>query len=192
MPGVCALRVRSAAWLRNDLCRLRGRGCAHVSRVGRRWSVSFRFKRAAATTDLTSTTRAITATPARWSCTPSVTPGPKRTSTGLEIDSEWVHLAPLLRSDFSAVAVAQLAARGHRVGYDGQGLVRVPQIGELTLDAGYDPEMLRHLTALKLSEDETAVVGARADARVRSSVVASRSSSSRTAPEGRRFASAAQ
>jgi len=76
----------------------------------------------------------------------------------LEIDSEWVHLAPLVRTDFSVAAVARLAARGHRVGYDGQGLVRVPQIGELTLDARYDPEMLRHLTALKLSEDETAVI----------------------------------
>jgi sugar/nucleoside kinase (ribokinase family) len=76
----------------------------------------------------------------------------------LEIESEWVHLAPLVRSDFSVAAVARLAASGHRVGYDGQGLVRVPQLGELTLDAGYDPELLRHLTALKLSEDETAVV----------------------------------
>lgn len=79
----------------------------------------------------------------------------------LEIDSEWVHLAPLLRSDFSAAAVARLAARGHRVAYDGQGLVRVPRIGELTLDAWYDPEMLQHLTVLKLSEDETAVLGAK-------------------------------
>ncbi len=76
----------------------------------------------------------------------------------LEIDSEWVHLAPLVRTDFPVATVARLAARGHRVGYDGQGLVRVPQIGELTLDARYDPELLRHLTALKLSEDETAVV----------------------------------
>ena len=76
----------------------------------------------------------------------------------LEIDSEWVHLAPLVRSDFSAATVARLAARGHRIGYDGQGLVRVPQLGELTLDARYDPELLRHLTVLKLSEDETAVL----------------------------------
>jgi sugar/nucleoside kinase (ribokinase family) len=77
---------------------------------------------------------------------------------GLDIDSEWVHLAPLLRSDFSVAVVARLAARGHRVAYDGQGLVRVPRIGELTLDARYDPEMLRHLTVLKLSEDEIAVL----------------------------------
>jgi sugar/nucleoside kinase (ribokinase family) len=76
----------------------------------------------------------------------------------LEIDTEWVHLAPLLRSDFSVAAVARLAARGHRVAYDGQGLVRVPVVGELTLDARYDPELLRHLTALKVSEDELAVL----------------------------------
>ncbi len=80
---------------------------------------------------------------------------------GLEIDSEWVHLAPLTRSDFSVAAVARLAARGHRIAYDGQGLVRVPQIGELTLDARYDPKVLRHLTVLKLSEDETAVLAAK-------------------------------
>jgi sugar/nucleoside kinase (ribokinase family) len=78
----------------------------------------------------------------------------------LEIDSEWVQLAPLVRSDFSAGAVARLAALGHRVAYDGQGLVRVPRIGELRLDARYDPELLRHLTVLKLSEDETAVLAA--------------------------------
>jgi sugar/nucleoside kinase (ribokinase family) len=78
----------------------------------------------------------------------------------LEIDSEWVHLAPLLRSDFSVGAVARLAARGHRIAYDGQGLLRVPRTGELTLDARYDPELLRHLTVLKLSEDEAAVLAA--------------------------------
>jgi hypothetical protein len=63
-------------------------------------------------------------------------------------------------SDFSGATVARLAARGHRLAYDGQGLVRVPRIGELTLDARYDPEVLRHLTVLKLSEDETAVLAA--------------------------------
>ena len=77
----------------------------------------------------------------------------------LEIDTEWVHLAPLLRSDFSVAAVAHLTSRGHRVAYDGQGLVRVPVVGELTLDARYDPELLRHLTVLKVSEDEIDVLG---------------------------------
>ena len=121
-------------------------------------SVSFRFKRAAETTrfDLNysgefSDTRSMVLHTIghRWS---------EADVDGLEIDSDWVHLAPLVRSDFSVAAVARLAARGHRVAYDGQGLVRVPQIGELRLDARYDPELLRHLTALKLSEEETAVV----------------------------------
>ena len=121
-------------------------------------SVSFRFKRAAATTrfDLNysgefSDTRSMVlhSIGHAWS---------EADIDRLEIDSEWVHLAPLVRSDFSVAAVARLAARGHRVAYDGQGLVRVPQIGELTFDARYDPELLPHLTAIKLSEDETAVV----------------------------------
>jgi sugar/nucleoside kinase (ribokinase family) len=120
--------------------------------------VSFRFKRAEATTrfDLNysgefSDTRSMVlySIGHTWS---------EEDIDELQIDSEWVHLAPLVRSDFSVAAVARLAARGHRVGYDGQGLVRVPHIGELTLDARYDPEMLRHLTAIKLSEEETAVV----------------------------------
>jgi sugar/nucleoside kinase (ribokinase family) len=73
-------------------------------------------------------------------------------------DTEWIHLAPLLRSDFPVASVARLAARGHRIGYDGQGLVRVPEIGELSHDAQFDPALLEHLTVLKLSEDETAVI----------------------------------
>lgn len=122
--------------------------------------VAFRFKRAAATTrfDLDysgefSDTRSMVlySIGHSWS---------EEDIDELEIDSEWVHLAPLVRTDFSVSAVSRLAGRGHRVGYDGQGLVRVPQLGELKLDARYDPEMLRHLTVLKLSEDETAVVAA--------------------------------
>ncbi|PRC47428.1 carbohydrate kinase, partial [Mycobacterium sp. ITM-2017-0098] len=38
-------------------------------------------------------------------------------------DTTWVHLAPLLRTDFPAETLALLSARGHRVAYDGQGLV---------------------------------------------------------------------
>lgn len=121
-------------------------------------SVSFRFKRAAATTrfDLNysgefgdTRTMVLHTIGHTWS---------EADVDGLEIDSEWVHLAPLVRSDFPVASVARLAARGHRVSYDGQGLVRVPQTGELTLDARYDPELLPHLAVIKLSEDETAVV----------------------------------
>ena len=69
----------------------------------------------------------------------------------------WVHVAPLLRSDFPAGTLAALAA-GRRVSLDGQGLVRVPKVGRLEIDAGYDRALLEHVTALKLSEEEAQVV----------------------------------
>jgi sugar/nucleoside kinase (ribokinase family) len=67
--------------------------------------------------------------------------------------ARWVHVAPLSRSDFPAETLAALA-RGRHVSLDGQGLARVPQIGPLTLDGDYDPEVLRWVSILKLSEDE--------------------------------------
>lgn len=70
----------------------------------------------------------------------------------------WVHVAPLMRSDFPAETLAELA-RGRRLLFDGQGLVRRPQTGPLELDADFDPEVLRHVTILKLAEDEAAIVG---------------------------------
>ncbi|HZR91875.1 MAG TPA: PfkB family carbohydrate kinase [Gaiellaceae bacterium] len=72
-------------------------------------------------------------------------------------DVEWVHAAPLVRSDFPAPALAALAA-GRRLSFDGQGLVRVPALGPLRLDAAYDPELLASVTALKLSEQEARVL----------------------------------
>jgi sugar/nucleoside kinase (ribokinase family) len=72
-------------------------------------------------------------------------------------DAAWVHVAPLLRSDFPAVALAALAA-GRRLSLDGQGLIRVPKVGRLEIDAAYDPAVLEHVTALKLSEEEALIV----------------------------------
>jgi sugar/nucleoside kinase (ribokinase family) len=72
-------------------------------------------------------------------------------------DVTWVHVAPLLRSDFPAVTLAALAA-GRRLSLDGQGLVRVPKVGRLEIDAAYDPAVLEHVTALKLSEEEALIV----------------------------------
>jgi sugar/nucleoside kinase (ribokinase family) len=71
----------------------------------------------------------------------------------------WVHVAPLLRSDFSADTLAVLA-RGRRVSFDGQGLVRAPALGPLQLDADFDRTMLRHVHILKLAEEEAEVIGA--------------------------------
>ncbi|MFL5919479.1 MAG: PfkB family carbohydrate kinase [Gaiellaceae bacterium] len=70
----------------------------------------------------------------------------------------WVHVAPLLRSDFPAETLAALARR-RRLSFDGQGLVRAAATGPLRLDADFDPEVLRHLQILKLAEEEADVIG---------------------------------
>jgi sugar/nucleoside kinase (ribokinase family) len=71
----------------------------------------------------------------------------------------WVHVAPLLRSDFPAETVKALA-RGRRLSLDGQGLVRAANVGPLRLDADYDPALLEHVQILKLAEEEAEVIGA--------------------------------
>jgi sugar/nucleoside kinase (ribokinase family) len=70
---------------------------------------------------------------------------------------EWLHVAPLLRSDFDAAALERLGA-GRRLLLDAQGLVRVPEVGPLKLDANYDPDVLRHVSILKVSEEEAHVL----------------------------------
>lgn len=72
--------------------------------------------------------------------------------------ARWVHVAPLVRSDFPPETLAGLAAYGRTVSYDGQGLVRVAQLGPLTLDAAFAPDLLASVTVLKLAEDEALVV----------------------------------
>jgi sugar/nucleoside kinase (ribokinase family) len=67
--------------------------------------------------------------------------------------SAWLHVAPLARSDFPAETLAELA-RGRRISFDGQGLVRVPRPGPLALDGDFDPELLQHVSILKLAENE--------------------------------------
>jgi len=71
----------------------------------------------------------------------------------------WVHVAPLARSDFPAETLAAYAQKGRRLSFDGQGLVRPARTGPLELDADYDPELLRHVSILKLAEEEAAVLG---------------------------------
>jgi len=71
---------------------------------------------------------------------------------GLE-RANWVHVGALARSDFPAETVAELA-RDRRVSLDGQGLVRPGRTGPLELDSDYDPEVLRHVSILKLAEEE--------------------------------------
>jgi sugar/nucleoside kinase (ribokinase family) len=76
------------------------------------------------------------------------------------IGTEWVHLAPLLRGDFPLEFLQALAARGHRISLDGQGLVRVPRLGPLRLDDEFDHGLLDPIEVLKLSQEEAdALVG---------------------------------
>lgn len=84
--------------------------------------------------------------------------------------TRWVHVAPLSRHEFPTETLAALARR-HRVLLDGQGLVRVPEIGPLRLDADFDPDVLRHVWALKLAEEEAEVVGDPASLGVREVLV---------------------
>jgi sugar/nucleoside kinase (ribokinase family) len=74
--------------------------------------------------------------------------------------SAWVHVGPLLRGDFPARTLAALA-RGRRLSFDGQGLIRVRATGPLRLEPEPDPEpLLRHVSILKLAEEEAvALVG---------------------------------
>lgn len=76
----------------------------------------------------------------------------------LDPEVRWVHVAPLLRSDFPADALAALANGGRMLSYDGQGLVRVPEVGPLRLDAAFDPRLLEPVSVLKLADDEAVVV----------------------------------
>ena len=70
----------------------------------------------------------------------------------------WLQLAPLLRGDFPVGLVATLARR-RRIAFDGQGLVRVRRTGPLELNPDFDPELLRHVSMLKLSDQEAEVLG---------------------------------
>lgn len=79
---------------------------------------------------------------------------------GLDL-GPWVHVSPLLRSDFPVEVLAALAARGCRLSYDGQGLVRAPRLGPLTVDAHYDRAALRYIQVLKLDDAEADVVAGR-------------------------------
>jgi sugar/nucleoside kinase (ribokinase family) len=71
----------------------------------------------------------------------------------------WVHVAPLARTDFPAETLALLVGQGRQLSFDGQGLVRVPETGELRENADYDRDALRHLSMLKMNDEEAEVLG---------------------------------
>lgn len=73
---------------------------------------------------------------------------------------EWVHVGALFRGEFPADALAHLKERGARISFDGQGLARPGRTGRLELEAEPDTSFLRHVSILKLSEEEArALVG---------------------------------
>jgi len=79
-------------------------------------------------------------------------------AAALDSGVAWVHVAPLLRSDFPPEALAALAGDGRALSYDGQGLVRVPEIGLMKVNAAFDSALLEPISVLKLAEDEAVVV----------------------------------
>jgi sugar/nucleoside kinase (ribokinase family) len=75
---------------------------------------------------------------------------------------EWVHVAPLLRDDFPPETLERIARR-RRLLLDGQGLVRTRRLGPLTLGADFDRTLLRHVSILKLAEEEAQAILGGAD-----------------------------
>jgi sugar/nucleoside kinase (ribokinase family) len=72
--------------------------------------------------------------------------------------ADWVHAGALTRADFPAETLA-LLHRGRVISFEGQGLVRPAEKGEVRVDSDYDPEVLRHVDILKLSEQEADALG---------------------------------
>jgi sugar/nucleoside kinase (ribokinase family) len=85
-------------------------------------------------------------------------PWTPRDARAVDSRVRWLQVAPLLRSDFPVETLA-LLARGRRLLFDGQGLVRRAEAGALELDGDFDPDVLRYVTVLKLDEEEAAIVG---------------------------------
>ena len=88
------------------------------------------------------------------------TPWPRELASwadGVLRDVRWVHVAPLFRSDFEP-SWLEVLGRSRRLSLDGQGLVRLPREGTLSVDANYDPDLLRFVSILKLAEDEAQIV----------------------------------
>jgi hypothetical protein len=86
-------------------------------------------------------------------------PWTPRDAVHLDPSVTWVHVAPLLRSDFPAETLAALAAGGRRLSLDAQGLVREARLGPLEQSADFDPATLAAVSVLKLSEEEARIVG---------------------------------
>ena len=80
-------------------------------------------------------------------------------------EAEWIHVGALFRGEFPDETLAALAAQGARLSFDGQGLVRPARLGPLVLEPEPDIGFLRHVSVLKLSEDEALALVPRLDQR---------------------------
>ncbi len=72
--------------------------------------------------------------------------------------AEWVQVGALTRADFPPDVLATLA-RDRRLALDGQGLTRPARAGPVELDDDFDEAVLRHVTVLKVAEDEAEALG---------------------------------
>jgi sugar/nucleoside kinase (ribokinase family) len=72
---------------------------------------------------------------------------------GALADVRWLHVGPVLNTDFPAETLAELAAE-RRLSYDAHGLVRRSEPGPLRLDTDFDHRVLEHVSILKLAEEE--------------------------------------
>jgi len=77
-------------------------------------------------------------------------------------DAGWIHVGALVRTDFPAGTLAALAEGGRCLLVDGQGLVRLPTLGPLQT-SGEIGEALRHVTILKLNDEEAETLAGSAD-----------------------------
>lgn len=75
-----------------------------------------------------------------------------------QLRTPWVHAAPLLRGEFPLETLTAMRLAGHRLCFDGQGLVRAPVIGPMRVDRHYDPRLLAQLEVLKLADDEAEII----------------------------------
>ena len=69
------------------------------------------------------------------------------------LDADWIHVGALFRGEFGEETLAALAKTA-RLSFDGQGLVRPARLGPLELEPDPDTSFLRHISVLKLSEEE--------------------------------------
>ena len=77
-------------------------------------------------------------------------------------EADWVHVATLTRTDFPPEALGALAETGRRLLVDAQGPLRTAALGPLRTDAAIG-DILRHITILKLNDEEAATLVGSAD-----------------------------